>query len=125
VAAGIGAFLVFQPDASTSNGAVHGLARYVYRLGAPYAQAADVVQWALNVALFVPGAFAAALLWPRVRWWRWVLTGLAVSAAIEALQAAFLPARTPEARDLLANTLGAALGAGLSLALRRLWRRDP
>jgi glycopeptide antibiotics resistance protein len=126
VAAALGAYLVFQPDAATSSGAVLRLSRILYRHGVvPYARAADIVEFGLNVALFVPGAFAAALLWPRVRWWQWVLVGLAVSAAIETVQGVFLPARDAEPRDLVANTLGAALGAGAGLVLRRVASRGP
>ncbi len=114
----LGALLVFQPGATTSTGVRHWLAWELAGRGVPYQRASVAVEYGLNVALFVPGAFAAGLLWPGVRWWQWVLVGLAVSAGIEAVQGALLPSRQAEARDLVANTVGAALGAGAAVLLR-------
>ena len=118
-AAVLGAGLVGQHDAATSSGAVRRLSWTLSRRGLPYDPTANVVEFSLNVALFVPGAFAAALLWPRVRWWQWVLVALVVSAGIETVQGAFLPGREAQVRDLCSNTLGGALGAGAAVLLRR------
>ena len=115
LAATAGAWLVFQPDAGTSSGVMQRVARVLVDRGVPYEQAAGVVGFVLNVALFVPGAFAAALLWPRVRWWQWVLVGFAVTVSIETVQGVFLPRREAQGIDLVANTLGAALGAGVGM----------
>jgi glycopeptide antibiotics resistance protein len=115
----VGAFLVFQPSAATSSGAIVWLSRNIADLGVPYHRASDVVGFSLNVALFVPGAAAAALLWRRVRWWQWVLVGFVVSAGIETMQGLFFASRDAEVRDLVSNTLGAALGSGAVL----LWRQ--
>lgn len=68
-----------------------------------------------NVVLFVPLFAALAVLWPR--WW-WVGVGAAVSAAVEAYQFS-LPARNSDPMDVLANTVGAALGVALGLAVHR------
>ena len=115
LAALAGAWLVFQPSAAASSGAIQELAQVLVDRGVPYDEAAEVVGFVLNVALFVPGAFAAALLWPRVRWWQWVLVGLVITVAIETVQGVFLPRREAQLHDLVANTLGAALGAGVGL----------
>ena len=70
----------------------------------------------LNVLLFVPvGALLAALLGGR--WWAAVLVAGLCSAAIEAVQSRWLE-RIGSVDDLVANTLGTALGA-LALTLRR------
>lgn len=72
----------------------------------------------LNVLLFVPvGALLAALLG---RWWAAVLVAASCSAAIEVVQSRWLE-RIGSVDDLVANTLGAALGA-LALTLRRRHR---
>ena len=70
----------------------------------------DRVEFAANVAMFVPlGVFA--VLWFGVRgWWTAPVLGLAVSGAIEFAQAVFLDTRVPDGRDLVANTLGAVIG---------------
>ncbi len=114
-----GAYLVFQPGGSTPSDAVQSLADVLAGLGLPWQWASNIVEFALNVALFVPGAFAAALLWPRVRWWQWVLVGFAITASIETLQGVFLDSRTPQVRDLVSNTLGAALGSRAAVLCQR------
>jgi len=75
----------------------------------------------LNVLLFVPvGALLVALLgWP---WWGAVLAAGLCSAAIEVVQSRWLE-RIGSVEDLVAHTVGAALGA-LALTLRRR-RRSP
>ena len=118
VAAVVGAFLVFQPSADTSSDAIQALSRFFADHGIPYRRASEVVEFGLNVALFIPGAAAAALLWPRVRWSRWVLVGFLVSATIETLQGLFLDGRNAQLHDLVSNTLGAAIGAGLARLVR-------
>ncbi len=119
LAVAVGAFLVFQPGADTSAGAIQWFSGIFTDFGVPYRSAAKVVEFSLNVALFVPGAAAAALLWRRVRWWQWVLIGLLISVGIETLQGFFLASRDAQIRDLVSNTLGAALGSGVVV----LWRR--
>ena len=115
-----GAYLVLAPDGSVPNLAVTGITRSLIEAGAPgWVADDDVVQFVLNVALFVPPVFLAALLWERVPWWGWVVVGLVVSGAVEATQALFLADRTPQVADLVSNTTGAALGAGLASPVRR------
>jgi len=77
----------------------------------------DRVEFAANVAMFVPlGIFA--VLWFGVRgWWTAPVLGLVASGAIELAQALFLDARVADVRDLVSNTLGAVLGMLLMLLL--------
>jgi glycopeptide antibiotics resistance protein len=64
-----------------------------------------------NVALFLPLGFLLPLLVPRMdRLWRTTATGFVTSAAIELSQVAFPGVRRADVNDVLANTLGAALG---------------
>ncbi|MCR2801394.1 VanZ family protein [Microbacterium sp. zg-Y818] len=81
-----------------------------------------VLEFVANVVLFLP----LGLLWVawvgRRRWWLATLAGLALSGAIEATQALALPARYPDVRDLIANTLGAALGAAVVAGADRIGR---
>jgi hypothetical protein len=65
-----------------------------------------------NVLLFVP--FAAALRCSGVGAWRTIALGCAVSATVEFLQLRVIPGRDSALSDLMSNTLGAALGAGLA-----------
>ncbi|MDI9889866.1 VanZ family protein [Microbacterium sp. IEGM 1404] len=79
-----------------------------------------VVEFAANVVMFVPFG-VLAILWGGA-WWVGILSGLATSAVIETSQALFLPTRVADARDLLANTLGTALGVAVGLLVARAVR---
>lgn len=80
------------------------------------------VEFAANVALFVPLGLFAAALWPKL--WVGALLALVVSAGAEIAQLA-LPARTTSARDIVANVVGAVLGSALAwLVLRARIRRE-
>ena len=82
----------------------------------------DVLEFTANVVLFLP-AGALTLLWSGARrWWIAPPLGLALSLAIETTQALALPDRIPDGRDLMANTLGAALGMLTMLCARRVHR---
>lgn len=100
---------------------VGGILQHVFRVLASWPGTAwitfDAVEFSANVLLFVPlGVLAVA--W-RGRWWHGILLGLAVSAAIETTQLLFLPTRVADVRDVVANTLGAAVGVGIGALLSR------
>ena len=75
------------------------------------------VEFASNVAMFVPLG-VIAVLWFGVRgWWTAPILGLLASGAIEALQATLLDSRVSDVRDLVANTTGSIVGMCLMLLL--------
>jgi hypothetical protein len=75
-----------------------------------------------NVALFVPLGFLLCLSFPSVRRSLIWLLCAAASAAIELYQYA-LPGRDASVRDLVMNSIGAAVGVALSWALDRALSR--
>lgn len=77
------------------------------------------VEFAANVALFAPLGILVTLAMRRA--WAGVAAGVVLSAGAEVAQL-LLPGRTASARDVLANVLGAALGALLVLVVRALRR---
>lgn len=77
----------------------------------------DRVEFAANVAMFVPLGVLCVLWFGVRRWWTAPLVGLALSGVIEFAQATFLTTRVADTRDLIANTLGAVVGMLLTLAL--------
>lgn len=80
------------------------------------------VEFAANVAMFLPlGLLVIA--W-RGRWWHGILGGLVLSAGIETWQLFMLPGRVADVRDLVADTLGAALGVGVATVSRRWLERS-
>lgn len=70
-------------------------------------------EWTLNVLLFVPLGIIAALVFSS-RWTLW-LFGPALSLTIEVAQGALATGRQSALDDLLANSLGYIIGAGLVL----------
>ncbi|WNY33549.1 VanZ family protein [Curtobacterium flaccumfaciens] len=84
-----------------------------------------VVESFANVVYFVPLGLLVVLLAGARWWWAAIATGLVVSACIETGQALFLPARTATIDDVVANGVGALLGAvaGVLLLSRAARRR--
>ena len=77
----------------------------------------DALEFTANIGMFVPiGALIAIL---SRHWWIGVVAGLALTCGIEFTQQ-FLPARFPDVRDIVANSLGALIGvAGVALFRRK------
>ncbi|GAA1962146.1 VanZ family protein [Agromyces allii] len=113
---GDGGFVRFDP-----------LLRALAAFGIPAWASYAFVEFAFNAALFVPlGMLVAAAASQRPvvqRIGAAVVGGLVVSCLAELVQHVFLPQRTTDARDVLANTLGAALGAVVVVAVGHLVRR--
>lgn len=83
------------------------------------------IEFASNVAMFVPLG-ALAVLWFGVRlWWLAPLFGFAVSLAIEGVQYFLLDTRVADPQDLVANTAGALIGTLLMLLLAFLLTPAP
>lgn len=83
-------------------------------------------EFVANIVLFVPFGILVALLLPRRPAWAVIGLGLATSAVIELAQLLFLPDRVADVRDLVANTLGTAVGFALRhIAGRRSGARRP
>jgi hypothetical protein len=74
------------------------------------------VEFGANIVLFLPFGFLLTLLWRRP--WLGVLVAVGVSVAAEVAQTA-LDGRFATPRDVLANSLGALLGAAIGWAVRR------
>lgn len=78
----------------------------------------DVVEFTANIVLFVPMGVLLALLLGRGRRWLALSLGVAASLTIEFIQL-FEPARVSDARDIIANSLGAIIGIGLVVVASR------
>lgn len=95
----------------------------VKQLGIRPADAYNAIETASNVAFFVPVGLLLVLIVGRRRWWLAPIGGLLVSTAIELTQFAFLPARYATVNDVIANTTGALIGAGIGMLIRLLFDR--
>ncbi|TFD06115.1 VanZ family protein [Cryobacterium sp. TMT1-62] len=87
--------------------------------GAPGWVRYGLVEFIANIALFVPVGLFVVLVAGARRWWLAVLVGFAASCTIELGQLIFLPDRFATLADVVANTVGAAVGTVLGLVLLR------
>lgn len=77
------------------------------------------VEFLLNVLILVPLTTVARVLWPRRGWTEWTAYGFVVACVVEAVQVP-MAGRSASMSDVVANTLGALVGALLGAALVRL-----
>ena len=82
----------------------------------------DRVEFAANVALFVPFGLLLAGLFRRGRRWIAFLLCVAGSAAIEVGQAVFLPGRFASLADVAANSIGGGIGVLVIVIVARATR---
>lgn len=106
-------YLVLSPEAGAAGAGVSGVLSILHSAGLDWVTGGHV-EFALNVALFLPFGFLGTLLW-RLPWHSWWGLGFAASASLEGFQWAFLPHRSPTVSDLVANSSGALLGAVLAV----------
>lgn len=122
----LGAVLVITLTPSPVDRPYAGLLERVLRAlharGVPQAIDYRVVESSANVLFFVPVGALLALLLPRPRQWLALVAAVLLSATVELCQAMFLPLRTASLSDLLANSLGAAVGLGMVLVRQALSR---
>ena len=117
--AGVLAVTIFPtPVDEPVSGPLKRLLAGLHQHGLPSVVGYAAVEFSANVMMFVPVGFALALLPPRRLWWVGVIAGSLLSALIEAAQWLMLPERTPSVSDILANSVGALLGAGIALLVR-------
>lgn len=75
-----------------------------------------------NVLMVIPVGALGALAFPRLRWQDWTAYAFVGALAVEIAQGLLLPERQMSATDVVANTLGAALGALVVVMPRMLFR---
>ncbi len=106
-------------------GAISTVLRALHRHGIPEWFGYRKLEFAANVAMFLPVGFFLTLALRRRRIW-WAIVALPVlSLLLEGAQGVFLPERYASALDVVANTVGGYVGACLAIALRAVVaRRD-
>jgi glycopeptide antibiotics resistance protein len=93
------------------------------RLGLTPWEGYDLVEFTANIALFVPLGVLMLMWWRHRGWLHATVVAFATSLTIEVLQQLLRPERFASASDVVANTLGGAVGGLLVVAGRRLSRR--
>ena len=115
-------WLVLNPSPAAPTQAVLDVTAWLDARGFPPSIAdPNRVEFALNVALFVPTGATLRLLLPRIWWWVWFVVGFAVSGGIELAQMHYLDARSATWRDVWANTIGFGGGAATIASVQLLW----
>jgi glycopeptide antibiotics resistance protein len=102
---------------TTVDGSLVALVEAIYsRFGTgAWSETIQLARFLANVVLFVPLALIVGL--ATRRWWLGFVIGVVTSAGSELVQRA-LPGRDASLEDLIANSLGAAIGALIALAVR-------
>lgn len=121
----IGLFLVtWLPGerAGKVTGIVAETAHLLESLSIPFETGYPILEFLANVALFVPLGILLPLAWRTLPWWAVVAIGFATTVLIELVQLT-MPSRYSTVSDVVANTLGTALGFALVQALAHLGRR--
>jgi VanZ like protein len=77
----------------------------------------------MNAAIVAPLTFLAVAVRPSWTWRDWTALGFLVSGAVELVQAVLLSGRQASFSDVVANTLGALLGAVVGKLVFRPHRR--
>jgi VanZ family protein len=111
--------VLLSPRSTTQSQLVLRLVRGLDWLGAPeslvtYARA-EVL---MNAVIVVPLTFLGSLVLRRLRWQDWTAYAFLGACAVEGFQGLVLPHRQASFSDIVANTLGALVGALLVRVFR-------
>ncbi len=110
-------WLTLTPQSSVlKNSLLWRLAEFFDRFEATEWMTFSMLEFAANVALFVPLGLFFVLLFGRRQWWLAIVVGLLMTAGIEFAQQ-FIDGRVSDPRDLVANGLGTVLGTLIALIL--------
>lgn len=106
------AVAVLAPTSGRPDALLQAFGEQLAGLGLPArALRYDLLEQAANVVIVVPVGFLGALSFPRLRWQDWAAYAFVGALAIELTQGVLLPDRQMSATDVVANTVGALLGA--------------
>lgn len=97
----------------------------LHRTGVPEWFGYNKLEFSANILMFVPIGFLTAMLLPFRVWWLSLIICPAMSVGIEVTQGALLAARFATPMDVLANSVGAIVGAIFAVGIRAVvYRRD-
>jgi glycopeptide antibiotics resistance protein len=112
------ALIVFWPSSDHASDSVDWMTGILHTIGAPSEPTARLVEFLANVAMFVPLSLLGSVLLDRWSRGFWLIVGFAASSGIELAQLVFLGGRSATMVDVVANTLGALVGAYAANAVR-------
>ncbi len=115
---GVVAQLVLSPSPALGDRAIVKLVSMAERFGVLVS--VSTAEFALNVLLVVPLGLLGGLLFTQIRPTAWVAGVFITSLIVELTQVVGLSARTGSSQDVVANTLGAFVGALLLAMVREI-----
>ncbi len=114
------AFTLLSPSAAGPSWLVETVVAVAEHLRLPAAVTSPArVEFALNVAAFVPVSLLGTMLWRTPTWRDWTAYGFVASFLVESVQALALAGRSATNVDIVSNTLGSLIGAALGVAAMR------
>lgn len=97
------------PVDASARGTLDSVLTWLHAMGVPSFVGYDVVEFAANILLFIPLGLLLSFVLRRF-WWA-VTACVLATCVIELSQGLFLPQRLASGYDILANSLGAVVGA--------------
>ncbi|WP_341952262.1 VanZ family protein [Salinibacterium sp. TMP30] len=111
------AWLTLSPQAPDQrDGPLWQLALFLDRFSATQWLTFNDLEFVANIALFVPLGLFFVLLVGKRQWWLALGLAIVLTAGIEWVQQ-FIPSRVSDVRDILSNSLGAAIGVVITLSV--------
>lgn len=111
------AWLTLSPQAPDQrDGPLWQLALFLDRFSATQWLTFNDLEFVANIALFVPLGLFFVLLVGKRQWWLALGLAIGLTAGIEWVQQ-FIPSRVSDPRDILSNSLGAAIGVVITLSV--------
>lgn len=112
--------VLLLPNAALPGVFVEELAEMGRRAGLPEALLTPTrAEFAANTLVFAPLTGLAALVWRSRSWTEWTTYGFMLSLMVEAVQGLALPGRSASFADVVANTMGALVGAVAVLSMTK------
>ena len=109
-------WVLLSPSGDNATAVVGSVTNVLTELGfSPGLVTGARVEFALNTLMFVPVSFLGCVALPRLNWRDWVAAAFVTSLAVEGVAALAFQDRSAQFVDVVANTLGAGLGAGRAL----------
>jgi glycopeptide antibiotics resistance protein len=111
------AWLTLSPQVPDQrDGPLWQLALFLDRFSATQWLTFNDLEFVANIALFVPLGLFFVLLVGKRQWWLALGLAVVLTAGIEWVQQ-FIPSRVSDVRDILSNSLGAAIGVVITLSV--------
>lgn len=113
---GLVGWLTLSPSSTIQTGFLWDIADFFQRHRSTEWITFNTLEFAANIAMFVPLGLFFVLLLGRRQWWLAIVLGVVLTFAIEFAQQ-YIASRVSDPRDLLANSIGVVTGTLLALVL--------